>query len=262
MLDIKLISDKKIDGYTLLEGFPGIGLVGPMALSYVIEKLNMEYYGYFESQAFPPLVSIHNSIPMHPVRIYFSTKYKLVAIFAEFAIPSEMTYIMSKKISDFIKENKIERIISIGGMPSQSISSELSETDVEKQKEDEEQAEKVFAVISNPDMASELKKAGISIISEGVATGISAMLMINATSEKVKDTNLLVQVDQSIVDPKYAEIAIKSINKLLDLKIDITELDKEAQEIEAKIRDVIKKNRDSHQSYKEATDAAGPSMYA
>ena len=169
MLDIKLISDKKIDGYTLLEGFPGIGLVGPMALSYVIEKLNMEYYGYFESQAFPPLVSIHNSIPMHPVRIYFSQKYKLVTIFAEFAIPSEMTYIMSKKISDFIKENKITDIISIGGMPSQSISSELSETDAEKEKEDEAQAEKVFAVISNPDMAAGLKKAGINIISEGVA---------------------------------------------------------------------------------------------
>ena len=186
MLDIKLISDKKIDGYTLLEGFPGVGLVGPMALSYVIEKLNMEYYGYFESQAFPPLVSIHNSIPMHPVRIYFSPKYKLVAIFAEFAIPSEMTYIMSKKISDFIKENKINDIISIGGMPSQSISSELSETDAEKQKEDEAQAEKVFAVISTPGLASDLKKAGINIISEGVATGISAMLMINARSGDVR----------------------------------------------------------------------------
>ena len=108
----------------------------------------------------------------------------------------------------------------------------------------------------------DLKKAGINIISEGVATGISAMLMINATSEKVRDTNLLVQVDQSIVDPKYAEIAIKSLNKILDLKIDITELDKEAKAIEAKIRDVIKKNRESHESFKEATDAAGPSMYA
>ncbi|MEM0154471.1 MAG: PAC2 family protein [Methanothrix sp.] len=262
MLDIKLISDKKIDGYTLLEGFPGVGLVGPMTLSYIIEKLGMDYYGYFESQAFPPLVSIHNSIPMHPVRIYSSQKYKLVAIFAEFAIPSEMIYVMSKKISDFVRENKIKEIISIGGMPSQSISSELSETDSEKQKEDEAQSEKVFAVISNPDMASELKRAGINIISEGVATGISAMLMINATSEKINDTNLLVQVDQRIVDPKYAEIAIKSINKLLDLKIDITELDKEAKVIEAKIRDVIKKNKDSHESYKEATDAAGPSMYA
>jgi uncharacterized protein len=261
-LDIKVISDKKIDGYTLIEGFPGVGLVGPMALSYIIEKLGMEYYGYFESQAFPPLVSIHNSIPMHPVRIYTSQKYKLIAIFAEFAIPAEMTYIMSKKIAEFIKENKIKNIISIGGMPSPNPVTALEDPDSDQQKEKETQAETVFAVISDPALASEMKKAGISIISEGVATGISALLMINATSEKLQDINLLIQVDQNVVDPKYAELAIKSINKLLDLKIDITELEKEAKIIEAKVREVIKKNKQSHESYKAANDEAGPSMYA
>lgn len=262
MLDIKVMSDKKLEGYTLIEGFPGVGLVGPMALSYIIEKLNMEYYGYFESQAFPPLVSIHNSIPMHPVRIYFSSKYKLVAIFAEFAIPPEMTYIMAKKVSEFIKENKIKGIISIGGMPSPNPTTALEDSDSEKQKEEEAKAETIYAVISDPSMASELKKANINIISEGVATGISALLMINSTSEKLHDINLLIQVDQRLVDPKYAELAIKSLNKLLNLEIDIAELEKEAKAIEAKVKEVIKKNRESHESYKAANDEAGPSMYA
>ncbi|MCL4404444.1 MAG: PAC2 family protein [Candidatus Marsarchaeota archaeon] len=262
MLDIKVISQKKLDGYTLIEGFPGVGLVGSMALSYIIEKLGMEYYGYFDSQAFPPLVSIHNSIPMHPVRIYFSSKYKLVAIFAEFAVPTEMTYIMAKKISDFIKENKIKEVVSIGGMPSPAETAALEDPDSKLQNSPENQPETVYAVVSSPEMVPEMKKAGINVISEGVATGISALLMINSASENIHDTNLLVQVDQRIVDPKYAEIAIKAINKMLDLKIDITELDKEAKIIEAKVRDIIKKNKASHESLKAANEDAGPSMYA
>ncbi len=262
MLEIKLVSEKKINGFTLVEGFPGVGLVGPMALSYMIEKLGMEYYGYFDSQAFPPLVSIHNSIPMHPVRIYHSQKHKLVVIFAEFAIPQEMTYIMAKKISEFVKENKINEIISIGGMPSQTPIQALEEPNDQKQKEEEAQAEAVYAVVSNMDLAAKLKKSGINIISEGVSTGISALLMINSAANKISDTNILIQVDQRVVDPKYAEIAIKALNKTMDLNIDITELEKEAKLVEAKVRDIINKNKQSNESYKNAADAAGPSMYA
>ena len=42
MIEIKLVKDVDMKGATLIEGFPGIGLVGPMAVSYIIDKLNME----------------------------------------------------------------------------------------------------------------------------------------------------------------------------------------------------------------------------
>ncbi len=261
MLDIKLLSEKKLEGYTLIEGFPGVGLVGPMAVSYIIEKLSMEYFGYFESQAFPPLVSIHNGIPMHPVRLYASSKYKLVAIFAEFAIPPEMTYILSKKIMEFISANKIAKIISIGGMPSANPAIELGDSQ-DSDSKDVKKGETVYAIISRPDISDELKDSGVVPITEGVATGISAILMIDAVAQKIPDINILVQVDQNVVDPRYAEIAIKSVDKIADLKIDITELDKEAKQVESKIHDILKKNKESHDSYKKAAEETGPSMYA
>ncbi|MCL4371924.1 PAC2 family protein [Candidatus Marsarchaeota archaeon] len=258
MLEIKLLSNKSIDGYTIIEGFPGAGLVGTMAVSYMVEKLSMEYFGYFDSQAFPPLVSIHDGIPMHPVRLYVSHKYKLIAIFAEFAIPAEMSYMVASKIIEFVKANKISQIISIGGMPSQGKTEELEDGNPEAKSD----PNSVYAIVSDPKFAADLKKNGITEIKEGVASGISALLIIAAAALKIDDINLLVPIDQNIVDPAYAEYAIKSVNKLLDLNIDITELDKEAKEVEAKIKALIKKNKESHEGYKKATEDAGPAMYA
>ena len=54
MIEIKLTREIDFAGATLIEGFPGIGLVGPMAISYIIDKLEMKYIGYFESEDFPP----------------------------------------------------------------------------------------------------------------------------------------------------------------------------------------------------------------
>ena len=42
MIEIKLFKNYNLSGYTLIDAFPGIGLVGPMAGSYMIEKLEME----------------------------------------------------------------------------------------------------------------------------------------------------------------------------------------------------------------------------
>ncbi len=48
----------------------------------------------------------------------------------------------------------------------------------------------------------------------------------------------------------------------MNLKIDVTELDKEAKMVEAKIREIINKHKESHDTYKKAVESTGPSMYA
>jgi predicted ATP-grasp superfamily ATP-dependent carboligase len=65
-----------------------------------------------------------------------------------------------------------------------------------------------------------------------------------------------------MIDPKYAEQAIKSLNTLLHFNIDTKELEKEAKLIEVRIKEIIKKHTDSHEDYKKALSDSGPSMYA
>jgi len=244
MIQIKLFGKYNFEGYTLLEGFPGAGLVGPMANSYIIEKLNMEYIGYIESDKFPPITAIHDKIPMFPVRIYKEDKYKLVAIISEFTIPTELIYELGNELMDFIRKNSISQIISIGGIPTQK------------------PTENAFIITSNKELLQKADSVGIKSIEEGVIAGVSAILLANATEFEIPVMNILVEVDPNVMDPKYAEIAITNLKKLTDIDINIDELEKEAKLVETKVREAMKKTRDSHETYKRATEATGPSMYA
>jgi len=92
---------------------------------------------------------------------------------------------------------------------------------------------------------------------------VSALLLMKAALDKGNDICIMVPVHQNIADPAYAEIAITSLNKLMNLNIDITDLDKEAKIVQAKIKEIISKHKESHESYKKAVDdTSGPSMYA
>jgi len=247
MINIKLNQKVDLKGYIFLEGFPGAGLVGPMALSYIIDKVGMKFVGYIESDDFPPIAAVHDEKPMPSIRIYINDKLKIVTVLAEFAIPIEQTNEFTNALYNFIKENKISRIISVGGMPS-------SQQNIDN--------ENVFAIVSNDALKKEVQKAGLKLIGEGIATGISAVLMLKSSMDSVSDISILVPIDPNILDPKYAELAIKSLNKLINLNIDVSELDKEAKEVEAKIRELLKKSKETQDAHKRAIDQTGPSMYA
>jgi uncharacterized protein len=244
MIQIKLFGKYNFEGYTLLEGFPGAGLVGPMANSYIIEKLSMEYMGYIESDKFPPITAIHDKMPMFPVRIYKEDKYKLIAIISEFTIPTELIYELGNELMDFIRKNSISQIISIGGIPTQK------------------PTENAFIITSNKELLQKAASVGIKPIEEGVIAGVSAILLANATEFEIPVMNILVEVDPNVMDPKYAETAITNLKKLTNIDINIDELEKEAKLVEAKVREAMKKTKDSHETYKRATEATGPSMYA
>ncbi len=247
MIEIKM-QKKNLDGYTFIEGFPGAGLVGPMAINYLVEKLGMENIGYLESDKFPPLISIHDDVPMHPVRIYISEKLKLVTIFAEFAIPIEMTFELSNAVySDIIKKGGVDRVVSISGIPTQQ----------------EEVPKDVFGVASSKKLVKDvIEKNGLKPIGDGMATGVNALILGMAMNDNMDDINILVPINPALIDPEYAVLAIKSMNSILGVDIDTAELDKEAKLVESKVKDIIKKTKETHETYKKSLDDTGPSMYA
>lgn len=244
MINIKLFKNCDIKGYTLIDAFPGVGLVGPMAGSYMIEKLKMKYIGYIESEEFPPIAAIHNGTPMFPARIYKEDNYKLVVAMSEFVIPAGIVFKMSMEILAFVRKYGVSRMISISGMPS------VKPSDT--------------AYVTSPDQSALKKaaKAGLKTINEGVVAGVGAVLMTNSDQLNVESMNILVEVNPQVMDPKYAEIAIIGLNKILGIDIDLEDLKQESKVVEAKMRDVLKKMKETPEHYNKAAEATGPSMYA
>lgn len=243
-MEIKFINDVDLSGAILIEGLPGIGLVGPMAVSYIIDKLGMQYVGYIESSGFPPIIAIHNNRPMPPVRIYYSEKKRIATVFSEFAIPIQLTSELADKLYEMFKVKQMSSIISIGGIPMK------------------DGGDGAFALGSTESALKDAQKSGLQPVAEGVSTGASALMLFKAAMDNVPDTNILVPVDPSIINPESAEKAIESINKLLKLNIDVGELEKESKEVQEKIQELLKKSRETQDAHKRATgEDSGPSMY-
>ncbi len=248
MITLKLFKDEDLSGYTFIEGLPGAGLVGPMTCSYLIQKLEMVYIGYIESNFFPPIVAVHDSIPMYPVRLYKNEKYKLVVLIAEFTVPINAISELADELLNFVRKYGLEQIISIGGMPSDKIE------------------DKTYALTSNAKAKKAAVEAGLEIVTDGVVAGVSGLLLVRGAQFKISVTDILVLVNPQIMDPKYAENAIMSLKKLVDISINTDELEAESKELQAKVREMLKKAKSSHENLgapeNTTADQAGPSMYA
>jgi uncharacterized protein len=245
MIEIKLHSEMNLKGYTLIEGFPGAGLVGPMAASYMIEKLNMKNIGYIESDLFPPIAAVHDGVPMHTARLYSDPKDKLVVVLSEFTIPQSVIYQLANELLSFVRRNGIVEIVSIGGMPAQKPS------------------DTPYVISTQQDLMKKAAKVGLKSVNEGVIAGVSALLITGAKEFQIPTIDLLVEVNPLIMDPKYAETAIEGLRKLIGLQVDLSELQKEAKDVESRVRDMMKKAKSSHEHYSNATDEVSePPSYA
>lgn len=238
-------TNTNLKGYTLIEGFPGAGLVGPMAASYMIEKLEMRSIGHIESDLFPPIAAVHDGIPMHTARIYADNKNKLVVVLSEFTIPQSVIYQLANELLSFVRKNGISKVISIGGMPSQK------------------PGPIAYVISPQADLVKKAVKSGLKSVNEGVIAGVSALLITGARDFQIPTIDLLVEVNPLIMDPKYAQTAIEGLHKLIGLEIDLSELQKESKEVESRVRDMMKKAKESHEHYSKSTEEAeGPPSYA
>ena len=95
-----------------------------------------------------------------------------------------------------------------------------------------------------------------------MVAGVGAVLMTNSDQFKVVSMNILVEVNPQLMDPKYAEVAILGLNKLININIDLKDLEEEAKVVEEKMREMLRKMKETPEHYSKAAEATGPSMYA
>ncbi len=241
MIELKLLDKKpNLKGYLLVEGFPGYGLVGTIAANYLVEKLNMELIGYFDSKLFPPIAAIHDGTPLPPMRIYRSKKNKMVVILAEFVMSNRVMHEVASYVYEWASKNSIKKIVSLGGIAI-------------KGKQDE-----VFGIVSDPKEKKVLEKIGVETINEGATTGINALLLTKASmGGKVPVVSLLAEAKANYVDPLGAAMVLTSLAEYTNVKIDASELVKEAMYIEAKLKQSIEAAEKAEKTNKKHSDYGG-----
>ncbi|MDO8428688.1 MAG: PAC2 family protein [Candidatus Diapherotrites archaeon] len=240
------VEKEKVDlkGYTLIEGFPGIGLVGTIAAKYLLEKMQFEYSGHVECSDFAPVIRVHKGIPLHPARIYVNSKNKLAVLIAEQMIESKTTETLAEKMVAWIKSKNIKRVISIAGIHAEGTASN-----------------EVYGIASHSESLKELEKFGVKIIEDGLTTGVTALILLKLNKEKtILAYSLLGNVNLT-ADYKTAAVIIEKLNAILGLNIDAKPLLEEAKSMEELVKKQINQIKETQEKTEKYMDK-GPQMYA
>lgn len=225
----------------IIEGFPGIGLVGTISANYLVEKLGMEPLGHVMCERFSPIASVHNYAPLHPARMYKSRKHNLVVLFSELVIPMNTIYPLSQVIFEWAKKHKARQIISLGGINIKG------------------DQDTVYGIASLPELSRMIERKGVKLIREGVTTGVSGVLLADCATRNFPAISLLAEAHAEYMDPKGAAMVLNMLSKVINVKIDTHDLISQSKEIEGKVRQMLDQAKDVHEEYRKAT-ALGP-MY-
>jgi uncharacterized protein len=233
-------SPMKIAGYTLIEGFPGMGLIGTISAKYIVEKLGFRQAGYLDSDLFVPIIRVHEGLPVHPSRIYVNDKHKLVILISEQIIPQFFTRKLSKAVVDWVERKKICCVISLSGIRA------VPEKDGK---------EKIYGIASNETSKKLLKKHSIEVIKEGITSGITALLMLEFRDRKIDAISLMGNV-QIAADYKSSVAIVEKLSEMFGLNIDTEPLLKEAKETEKALMDHFKQLKETSENVKQLEDSS------
>jgi uncharacterized protein len=235
-VEVHLLKETDLSGYTLIEGFPGIGLIGTIAVGYLTEKTGAEIIGYITSRKFPPMASIHKGAPVFPARMYVDKKRKVVLLFSEFVIPSNAVYELSETILAWARKAKISRIISLAGMTARTGG----------------QAAQIYGIASTPEIAEQLQKKDVHLITEGVTTGVSGILMARCGMEGIPAFSLLIETEHGYPDPGAAAVLLEKLEEFVGFEIKTEALVEEAKQIETKMKNMMEQVKLGKQKYEQA----------
>lgn len=231
-VDIREVEKVSLKNPVVIEGFPGIGMVGTISASYLAEKLDMKLVGSMHSPQFPPISAIHDYKPVSPARIYASEKHNLIVLFSEFVIPANLVYALSNTIIDYAKEKKAKAIYSLAAIASP------------------QPQNTIHGIASTKEMADLLKKNGVDLIKEGATQGVSGILIAECAARNFPAANIMSETDAAL-DPKASARLLEKLKQILGLDfLDTKPLLKEGDKVEERVRDAMEKMKAMHADYK------------
>lgn len=200
----------------IIEGFPGIGLVGNIACQHIIEELGMKYVGSIDSRYFPPLAVLFNGIVYMPVRIYEAPKKDIIVIISDIPIHPTASYDLSKALVEWMISIKAKNIISIAGIATTT------------------GLRRVFGGATNQEMLERIKDK-TEIFQVGTISGISGSIMTECFIRKIPAMSLLGETPGPNPDPRAAVEVLNVLNKIFDLSINTEKLMNQAEQIELEL---------------------------
>lgn len=224
-LTVHLFEDVELEGATIIDGFPSVGLVSTITANYLIDALDLTQIGIMDSTAFPTVSIVRGGVPLYPVRIYAGQG--VVVFISEFQPAPKLIRPIADAILDFARDHEVARIVSPEGL--------VIDSDEAPGEEPDEVA--VYGLASQEATRGVLEEQGLEEFSNGIITGVSGVLLNLGKKHGFDTVSLLAEANPNFPDARAAAKVIEHIDKLLpDVEVDVKPLYTEAENIEQTLR--------------------------
>jgi len=229
----------------LVEGLPGLGMVGRIAVRYLAKNLGAERLALMYSPHFPYYVVVSKRgdarLLRGEFRFWRNTKGDNDIIFLSGdsqAQTIEGQYEVADTILDFAKANGVKTIVSLGGFRMET-----------------EDIPKVIAAATSRELLDKAIGAGAIMSGAGnPVVGTAGLLLGMAHFKHIAALCLLSETRGYLPDPRSAKSMLNVLVKLLNMDIDLVGLDKEitkAEQIVAKMQQIEKRREEQAQKMRE-----------
>jgi uncharacterized protein len=196
---------------SVLMGFPGSGLVGSIALQYLVDQMEFEQIGNMTSKYFPPLVMMNHGVINVPVRLY--QKDNLAVIVGDIPVHPMICYEIANGILSWLAQFNLREVITIAGIITN------------------EPEKRVFGVATEPEHLDRIKDHAI-ILPMGTISGIAGSILTECKVRGIPAMGLLGETINA-PDPRASAATIEVLNRMFDMSTDTAPLLEQAEEIEA-----------------------------
>jgi len=224
-VEIKSIPD--LNNPKLICGFPGSGYVGKLAIDYLIDKLQATQFAQIYSHSFPPQVSIQEDGTLDLVKnsLYYckGDSNDLVFLTGDAQpVSAEGEYSLAEKIVEICKKMNIQEIFTLAAY----ITGKFPKNP------------KVFGTSTSSETIKEFSKYDVMTMNRGNIAGMNGVLIGIAKKSSLSGICLLGETSGYVIDAKASKAVLESLCKILNLKLDMSELDQRAKDTEELIKTI------------------------
>ncbi len=235
MTVIKVFEKPKLKNPILIEGLPGVGNIGRVAVGYMIDELKAKKFAQLYSEHFFPFVMLHDENQIHLLKnefFYWKAKKKgqrdLIFLVGDCqSLSTHGHYEIVEKILDFVEKFGVKEIFTVGGLATGEI----------------EERPNVYGAVTHKELVKKYSNYGIKFTAGervGYIVGASGLFLGLGKERGMRGVCLLGETSgfPIVTDPKAAEIVLESLTKILKIDIDMTKLEEKVKEMEEFIKKV------------------------
>ncbi|MBD3254029.1 MAG: hypothetical protein GF383_03010 [Candidatus Lokiarchaeota archaeon] len=242
-----VIEDIRVEiqkGATVLLGFAGVGLLGPIIGNTLVDQIpDIKEIGFVTSEYLPPIAVFYEGILKHPFRLYYTPKFNLIIGICEVPFQISSAYNdLAKTICNWALSEDVQaqRILVFQGIPQKGMIDDFP-----------------IYYAAEHDSIDFFEEHDIKKIERGIIAGPEATIINEALTNRLKPLALFTPVYQ-IPTPEGAAALIEVLNDYFGLEIDTSKLIEEGKNIKKQMLELAEK---AQQYRKQQLPEAGKQGY-